>query len=172
MTETYRDAAFFEAERDAMQPPAPEEKPRMELRVGDERAAPNSTLELTAANANVQLGTGTHFLDRNGRKIPKHIIYEAERDPKQQVPEHYRQPFWFIYEPHETLVVYYEAKMNREWVKDDRGKDQLKVSFDVATGKEELRKLLINWYSAAQVGVSLASFAAMRRFTIKHSRRD
>jgi hypothetical protein len=134
-----------------------EPKPRIELVPGDAMAEANSTLELAAANVNVMLGTGFRNVNKYGKRV--------HGKGKRGEGETYRQPFWFVYERGETVVVYAEAEMLRTY----DGDGKLLVSFDLATPREQLRVMLINWHAARHF-TSLVRFGGGRDFTIKYSR--
>ncbi|NIN67221.1 MAG: hypothetical protein GTO63_21480 [Anaerolineae bacterium] len=142
-------------------------EPRVAPPPHDTRAMPNSTLELAAANCNVRLGTGVHYVNKFGTKLNKWEIDRKLRSgEKDDVPEFYRQPFWFVYEMDSNVVVYAEAEMVRTF--NDKGK--LRVTFNPTEARESLRQLLINWCAARHIDVSLVNFAGNRGFTLKHGR--
>jgi len=138
------------------------------------RAGPNSTLERAAANCNVQLGQGVNYLSKTGSKLDKRAIDKKIRR-HDDVPEFYRQPFWFVHEQGEDLVVYAEAEMLRSYTiaveGPDKNKEVMHVDFDILTAREGLRQLLVNWAAARHIDIDLAEFGAVRGFALKRGRK-
>jgi len=102
----------------------------------------NLTLERAAANVNLRLVTGTKSL-KNPSKPDKP----------------WKQPFWFVHDVHELTGVYIAAEMTAEGGT---------VQFKIAEAREDLRSLLVNFYSSGKaMGLSIIQFGGARGFTIK-----